>query len=251
MKNSQHLCVVSDDIGFHDQVSRHFVSLGVTIQWFRTFDGFLGALVPFGACLVLDADLARQSGPGHHTGGWARGVMDLLANRPAQGVVVVHTPDPTAQAGQNRLYDGMVQRADQLLAKPLGRDQLAFALQTLARKPAAASSSRPGDRSGDAAWQFDPVAMALIPPAGESFALSASEARLIALLITKDPEPVRRQDLIELFGIKSPNIRRIDTTVYRLRHKIEQYTGYESPFSTVHGVGYRNKGLSATVPLQI
>ena len=93
------------------------------------------------------------------------------------------------------------------------------------------------------------VAMVLIPPVGESFALSASEARLIAMLITKDPEPVRRQDLIELFGIKSPNIRRIDTTIYRLRHKIEQNTGYPSPFSTVHGVGYRNEGLSATVPL--
>ena len=248
MEYPQHLCVVSTDESLRDQVSRSFLPVGMTVQWVGDWAGLLGGGFSQQVCLLIDAGLALGgSGPE------AAAVSDWLARRPAQNVIVLREPQSGLEAGANRLYDVLVQRAEQLLDKPVGMDQLAFALQNIMRKRRAGlARSQAADSlqaDGFALWQFDPVAMVLVPPSGESFALSASEARLIALLITKDPEPVRRQDLIALFGIKSPNIRRIDTTIYRLRHKIEHKTGFSPPFSTVHGVGYRNEGLRATVSL--
>jgi DNA-binding response OmpR family regulator len=249
MEYPQHLCVVSPDETLREEVSRSFDSAGMTVQWVPDWAGLLGGAFSQQVCLLIDADLAAEE---IETA--AKAVSLWLSRRTMQGVIVARARRETGQAANNQLCDVLLQRADFLLDKPVGMDQLAFALQNMMRKHRARLSLTGGaaaDKAPDDSrlWQFDPVAMVLIPPVGESFALSASEARLIAMLITKDPEPVRRQDLIELFGIKSPNIRRIDTTIYRLRHKIEQNTGYPSPFSTVHGVGYRNEGLSATVPL--
>ncbi len=246
MEYPQHLCVVSQDEWFRAQLGRSFGSASMTVQWFPDLAGLTGTVLSQQMCLLVDADLVAK-----HSVSSARAVSEWLARRPMQGVIVMRAQQDAMQAGANRLYDLLVHRADQLLDKPVGMDHLAYALQNISRKQRDRQFTSVAASKGDGhmPWRFDPVAMVLIPPAGESFALSASEARLIALLINKDPEPVRREDLIELFGIKSPNIRRIDTTVYRLRHKIEQNTGYQAPFSTVHGVGYRNEGLSATVPI--
>ena len=246
MEYPQHLCVVSPDESLRDKASRSFASAGMTVQWIPDWAGLLGGTLSQQVCLLIDDILAADE-----TGPASKAVEDWLARRPAQHVIV--SREHRTGAGANRLYDVLVQRADQLLDKPVGMDQLAFALQNIMRKHRAGSARSDAavspSKGGFTLWHFDPVAMVLAPPSGDSFALSASEARLIALLITKDPEPVRREDLIELFGIKSPNIRRIDTTIYRLRHKIELKTGFPPPFSTVHGVGYRNEGLRATVPL--
>ena len=250
MEYPQHLCVVSNNELFHEQVSRSFASSFMSVRRVQDWEVLLASPDLQQVCLLIDSDLAAGE-----SASYARSVWEWLATRPIQILIVSRPLHVAVQAGRNPLYDVLVKRADILLDKPVEMDQLSFALHSVMRKNRGRLSPSGAAESGRKAvddrklWQFDPVAMVLIPPEGESFPLSASEARLIAMLITKDPEPVRREDLIELFGISSPNIRRIDTTVYRLRHKIEQNTGYQSPFSTVHGVGYRNESLSATVPL--
>lgn len=249
MDYPQHLCVVSQDRDFHHQITSHFGSSAMSLQWFDGLERLLASGLPHGACLLIDADLASGvvKRLARTAGLSLRNVTDFLINRPFLAVIALCDPDQGRQANANPLLDVLIKRADVRLAKPVAIDHLAFTLQNI-RRSQTGSPAVPIQADG-MEWRFDPIAMQLQPPVGRGFALSASEARLIAMLITKDPEPVRREDLIELFRIKSPNIRRIDTTVYRLRHKIEQLTGFPAPFSTVHGVGYRNNGLSATVPL--
>jgi len=249
MEYPQLLCVVSNDHSFIGQISPFCDAAGIAMQRVGDWGSMLGLDDTRNMVLLVDAGLSV-----HGSTTDAKVVFEWLLRRPVQGLILSRSRQNALQAGTNPLDDVLVKQADELLDQPVLMDQLAFVLQSVMRKHRARLERSVGvDQTGmgDAGkrWQFDPVAMVLIPPEGESFALSASEARLIAMLITKDPEPVRREDLIELFGIRSPNIRRIDTTVYRLRHKIEQNTGYQSPFSTVHGIGYRNDGLTATVPL--
>ncbi len=249
MEYPQLVCVVSNDRFFIGQIIPFCDAAGIAVQRVGDWGSLLGLDDTRNMVLLVDAGLSV-----HGSATDAKAVFEWLLRRPVQGLILSRSRQSALQAGTNPLDDVLVKQADERLDQPILLDQLAFVLQSVMRKHRTRLAQSVGAeqiRTVDAGkrWQFDPVAMVLIPPAGEGFALSASEARLIAMLITKDPEPVRREDLIELFGIRSPNIRRIDTTVYRLRHKIEQNTGYQSPFSTVHGVGYRNDGLTATVPL--
>jgi DNA-binding winged helix-turn-helix (wHTH) protein len=92
-------------------------------------------------------------------------------------------------------------------------------------------------------WIFYPMNMTLVSPRGQMVSLSPKETRLIVYLLSRDPQPVMREEFVALIGGNIEQARRIDATIYRLRLKIKQITGLTAPISTLYGQGYKNTGI--------
>ena len=99
-----------------------------------------------------------------------------------------------------------------------------------------------GGRDGavDAAGlRLDPVTHAVGDGAAE-VALTPTEFRLLARLMSRPGEAVRRQELVRAGWPHGAIVREntLDAYVARLRRKLKQFDGAPE-IATVHGVGYR------------
>ena len=77
--------------------------------------------------------------------------------------------------------------------------------------------------------------------AGEPFALTSRECRLLALLFQRRGEVVDRNTILgEVWGQRyEGTTRTLDQHVAQLRKKIEAQAGHPRLLLTVYGVGYR------------
>jgi two-component system response regulator MprA len=122
---------------------------------------------------------------------------------------------------------------DDYLAKPFAFVELVARLQALLRRSG-------GDGTLDAAGlRLDPVSHSAGDGAGE-IALTPTEFRLLARLMAKPGEAVRRRELVRAGWPHGAIVREntLDAYVARLRRKLRQL---ERPpeIATVHGIGYR------------
>jgi two-component system, OmpR family, response regulator len=122
---------------------------------------------------------------------------------------------------------------DDYLAKPFAFVELVARLQALLRRAG-------GDGTLEArGLRLDPVNHAAVDISGE-VALTPTEFRLLARLMSRPGEAVRRRDLVRAGWPHGAIVREntLDAYVARLRRKLRKLE-HAPEIATVHGVGYR------------
>jgi DNA-binding response OmpR family regulator len=122
---------------------------------------------------------------------------------------------------------------DDYLAKPFAFVELVARLQALLRRGG-------GDVALEAGGlRLDPVSHAASDDSGE-VALTPTEFRLLARLMSRPGEAVRRRELIRAGWPHGAIVREntLDAYVARLRRKLKRLE-HAPEIATVHGVGYR------------
>ena len=170
--------------------------------------------------LVLDVGLPDTDG---------RDLCQALRARGVQAPVLFLT---ARDALVDRL-GGFDAGGDDYLAKPFAFAELVARLQALLRRAGA-------DGAVEAAGlRLDPVAHAVVTDA-RTVPLTPTEFRLLARLLARPGEAVRRRDLVRAGWPHGARVRdnTLDAYVARLRRKLRGLA--QAPaIVTVHGVGYR------------
>ena len=184
--------------------------------------GLLRASEPQFDCLVIDRLLPGFDG------------MTVVRTLRSAGV---RTPIIflTAVGGVADRVQGLKAGADDYLVKPFELEELAARLEALGRRPPLPESQtllRAGELELD---RLDRTARR----AGQPLELTASEFRLLEVLMRHAGSPVTRSMLLQaVFGLDHANPATIiEPHVSRLRAKLEQ-AGRPDPVRTVRGSGY-------------
>ena len=170
--------------------------------------------------LIVDIGLPDADG---------RDVIQALRARGVQTPVLFLT---AKDALTDRLT-GFSAGGDDYLTKPFAIAELAARIRALLRRAGVDGSIEVGG------LRLDPVAHAAF--AGDTrVSLTPTEFRLLAVLVARAGEAVRRNELIRTAWPHGARVRdnTLDAYVARLRRKLGQLPGAPS-ISTVHGVGYR------------
>jgi two-component system response regulator MprA len=122
---------------------------------------------------------------------------------------------------------------DDYVAKPFALVELVARIQALLRRGGATSAFE------SAGIVLDPVSHA-VSAGGVEVPLTPTEFRLLALLLARPGEAVRRRELIRAGWPHGAIVREntLDAYVARIRRKLKQIDGAPE-IRTVHGVGYR------------
>ena len=138
----------------------------------------------------------------------------------------------TARDALTDRLSGFSAGGDDYLAKPFAFAELVARLWALLRRTSTDLSIQAG------ALRLDPVAHAVFVHEGRA-ALTPTEFRVLARLIAKPGEAVRRTDLVRAAWPYRARVRdnTLDAYVARLRRKLRTLPGAPS-IETVHGVGY-------------
>lgn len=89
-------------------------------------------------------------------------------------------------------------------------------------------------------WIIDLVRRELFRPNGEMVELTTGEFNILAAIVTRRPNPVSRDFLLDVISNRDPrdvSEHTVNTLVARLRSKMRM-GGYEAPIVTVRGAGY-------------
>ena len=122
---------------------------------------------------------------------------------------------------------------DDYVAKPFATVELVARIQALVRR---AGGVAPVEAEG---IRLDPVSHA-VSAEGREVALTPTEFRLLALLLARPGEAVRRRELVRAGWPHGAIVREntLDAYVARIRRKLKQLDAAPE-IRTVHGVGYR------------
>lgn len=155
-------------------------------------------------------------------------LTSLVRGQSSAGILVA-----SGRLGPDAFNSALAAGADMFVNKPVRFDQIYHAIQSIWRRLGGVNPNR--DQ-----WTISRDASVLISPAGKQVDLTATEGRLVCLLLEKAPAPVARSSLAQFAGIApSHDDRNLDAAFFRLRRKVEKLAGCASPFRTVHGVGYQ------------
>lgn len=89
-------------------------------------------------------------------------------------------------------------------------------------------------------WGFDTKRWVLTSPSGHSVSLSIAEYHFLASLVSQAGIPVSREEVLnELNKVNAQEgVRNLDTTLFRLRRKVEDECREALPVRSARGVGY-------------
>lgn len=221
MSFGQSILIVEDDDELRGVLGRGLREEGYTVEGVATGAELLDRIergVP--DALVIDIGLPDTDG---------RDLCQALRARGIQTPVLFLT-------ARDALVDriaGFDAGGDDYLAKPFAFVELVARLQALLRRSG-------GDGVLEAAGlRLDPVRHAARDASGE-VVLTPTEFRLLARLMARPGEAVRRRDLVRAGWPHGAIVRdnTLDAYVARLRRKLRQLE--QAPeIATVHGVGYR------------
>jgi two-component system, OmpR family, response regulator len=213
--------VVEDDEELRGVLSRGLREEGFTVGAVASGSELLERVDRFGAdVLVIDIGLPDADG---------RDVCQALRARGIQTPVLFLT-------ARDALVDriaGFDAGGDDYLAKPFAFVELVARLQALLRRGG-------GDTSLEAAGiRLDPVGHAVSDGANQ-VPLTPTEFRLLAHLLSRPGEVVRRRELVRAGWPHGALVREntLDAYLARLRRKLKQLDAAPE-IATVHGVGYR------------
>jgi two-component system, OmpR family, response regulator len=213
--------IVEDDHELRGVLARGLLEEGFTVQSVATGAELLDHIEQTTPdALVIDIGLPDADG---------RDLCQALRARGIQTPVLFLT-------ARDALVDriaGFDSGGDDYLAKPFAFVELVARLQALLRRSG-------GDGALEAAGlRLDPVSHSVAGSAGE-VGLTPTEFRLLARLLARPGEAVRRRELARAGWSHGAVVRdnTLDAYVARLRRKLRQLDG-APPIVTVHGVGYR------------
>lgn len=221
MSFGQSIVVVEDDDELRGVLARGLREEGYSVEGVATGAALLERVDRANPdALVIDIGLPDTDG---------RDLCQALRARGIQTPVLFLT-------ARDALVDriaGFDAGGDDYLAKPFAFVELLARLQALLRRSG-------GDGTLEAAGlQLDPVRHVAADALGE-VALTPTEFRLLARLMSRPGEAVRRRELVRAGWPRGAIVREntLDAYVARLRRKLKQLD--RSPeIATVHGVGYR------------
>jgi len=215
------ILVVEDDDELRSVLSRGLREEGFSVEGVATGAALLDRVDGFAPdALVIDIGLPDADG---------RDLCQALRARGNQTPVLFLT-------ARDALVDriaGFDAGGDDYLAKPFAFIELLARLQALLRRGGA-------DGALEAVGlRLDPVRHAAADRSGE-VALTPTEFRLLARMMSRPGEAVRRRDLVRAGWPHGAIVREntLDAYVARLRRKLKQLE-HAPEIATVHGVGYR------------
>ncbi|PWB35110.1 DNA-binding response regulator [Pseudomonas sp. SDI] len=138
----------------------------------------------------------------------------------------------TARGATVQKVEGFRLGADHYLTKGCDLEELAAALQALARRLNLAP--RP------ATWHLDSRARVLRAPNHQVARLSHQDSLVLQRLMASAGADVGRRQIVEALGEDwlSYDQRRLDTQIRRLRRNVQDATGLELPLKTLRNNGY-------------
>src|SRR4051812_43786288 len=217
------LLVVEDDHQLRDLVARGLREHGMTVVTASDGAGALAAVLggdgqAFHA-VVLDIGLPDSDG---------RDVCQAMRARGMTSPVLFLT-------ARDQLHDvlsGFAAGADDYLAKPFHVSELVARLRVALRRSSPAPTSVTG-------LSLDPVSHALLGPALTQ-RLTPTEFRVLAELMARPGEVVRRRDLVAAGWPDGARVadNTLDQYVARLRRKVDAAGDPDRSIETAHGVGY-------------
>jgi len=213
--------IVEDDAELRSVLSRSLREEGFTVDTVATGGDVLArvdASVP--DIFVIDIGLPDADG---------RDVCQALRARGIEKPVLFLT---ARDAVVDRVA-GFDAGGDDYVAKPFALVELVARIQALLRRTGGvAATEAQGIR-------LDPVSHA-VSADGKEVALTPTEFRLLALLLARPGEAVRRRELVRAGWPHGAIVREntLDAYVARIRRKLKQL-GSAPEVKTVHGVGYR------------
>jgi two-component system response regulator MprA len=123
---------------------------------------------------------------------------------------------------------------DDYVTKPFHFDELVARLRALLRRSGADAAATHGS------LRLDPVAHRVTGPGDREAALTPTEFRVLAILVARPEEVVRRRELIRAAWPEGAIVHdnTLDQYVARIRRKLRAVSD-DVAITTVHGVGYR------------
>jgi DNA-binding response OmpR family regulator len=217
----QSILIVEDDDELRAVLTRGLREEGFAVEGVASGAQLLDRIEPATPdALVIDIGLPDTDG---------RDLCQALRARGVQAPVLFLT-------ARDALVDriaGFDAGGDDYLAKPFAFVELVARLQALLRRAG-------GDRALEAAGlRLDPLKHAAADALGE-VALTPTEFRLLALLMSRPGEAVRRRDLVRAGWPHGAIVREntLDAYIARLRRKLRKLE-HPPEIATVHGVGYK------------
>lgn len=147
---------------------------------------------------------------------------------------------------RDEVYDkiiGLEIGADDYVAKPFEPRELLARIRSVLRR-AFGKLEVPGVTSSPetifSGFHLDTETRVLTSPSGENVAVTSTEYELLAALVQRIGDVVRRDQLMDLLYSGSVHVteRAIDAHVARLRRKLETAGGRPDLIKTAHGSGY-------------
>jgi two-component system response regulator MprA len=221
MEPTARLLIVEDDAELRGVLVRSLDEEGFSTRSVSTGRELLETLEREPAdLLVVDIGLPDADG---------RDVVQALRARGVQTPVLFLS---ARDALTDRLT-GFSAGGDDYLTKPFAIAELAARIRALLRRAGVDGAVEIGG------LRLDPVAHAAFAE-DVRIALTPTEFRLLAALVARAGEAVRRNELIRTAWPHGARVRdnTLDAYIARLRRKLEQLPGTPE-LATVHGVGYR------------
>jgi DNA-binding response OmpR family regulator len=212
--------LVEDDHALRDVVARAIREEGLTVVTAADGRAALASADPQTAAVVLDIGLPDADG------------RDVCLALRAQGVTAPVLFLTAKDAVHERLA-GFAAGGDDYLTKPFHVAELMARIRVLLRR---SDTTPTASQSG---LQLDPARHALSRD-GETVPLSPTEFRLLAALLGRPGEVVRRRELLRAGWPDGAIVHEntLDQYIARVRRKLQQ-VGASDRVETVRGVGYR------------
>lgn len=152
-------------------------------------------------------------------------VVESIRSSGRQGIVIM-----TARSQTEDRLKGYAYGADHYLVKPVDLRELVVVLRAVFDRL----------HINRSVWLLNETECRLIAPSGASLRLTQSEYKVIKALALRAGTAVSRADVSAALGLKYDDfiVARLEIMIRRLRGKIKDAIGGESPIKTVRSIGY-------------
>lgn len=214
------LALIDDDPQYAEFLSHHLQERGVAVTLFGDSNVLLADTNAYAyGFYVVDLMLPGIDGVN---------LIKVLRLRTTAGVLVVSgrlAPDVFEQV--------IGAGADMYLSKPVNFEQVTLAIEAVSRRGAMASLNQ-------SPWKLDRRGRLLTAPDGARIELSDAHLAILECFSEANGEPVSRDTLRARLGsdseIDGPDT--LNSTIFRLRRRIEKVTSAAMPLHAKSGVGY-------------